>query len=728
MPIPDSSPSPVTSENLSFKIIGMDCAEEVATLRSAVGPIVGGAANLSFDILNGKMTVLNRDIAPNKILEAVARTGMTAQQWSLAEKPASNSFWKSHERTILTSLSGCFVLTGFFANVFQLGSVTEAIGVEGIHHSVSLPARICYILAIIVGARFVLPKAFFAAKRLRPDMNLLMTIAVIGAVVIGELFEGATVAFLFTLSLTLESWSVGRARRAVAALMDLSPPTARLFDDKGNERLVPPDQLPIGTVFTVKPGDRIPLDGHIVSGTSDINQAPITGESMRVSKSAEDEVFAGTINGDGLLQVKSSKLAQDTTLAKIIHMVGEAQSQRAPAEQWVEKFARIYTPVVMTLAVAVLLLPPLLFDQAWGPWFYHSLVLLVIACPCALVISTPVSIVAALATAARNGILIKGGAYIEAPASLRAMALDKTGTLTTGKPVIVEIIALNGHNEKQLLERAAALEVGSTHPIAIAILAHAKNLGVEVKPAANYQIIQGKGAQGEFDGKYYWLGSHRLLEEKREETSEVHQQLESMATAGCTVVVVGNSDHVCGFIALADGIRPEAKTTIKQLHDSGIENVVMLTGDNQGTANAVARAINITQVHAELLPEGKVKLIEELAERYESVAMVGDGINDAPAMGRATLAIAMGAAGSDAAIETADIALMSDDLSKLTWLIHHSRRTMNVIRQNIAFSLTIKAIFVILTFSGFSSLWAAIAADMGASLLVVFNGLRLLRT
>jgi Cd2+/Zn2+-exporting ATPase len=550
------------------------------------------------------------------------------------------------------------------------------------------------------------------------------------------------VSFLFAVSLALESWSVGRARRAIAALMDLAPPTARLLRpsplplsprDEGRgvggegEEEVPAEQVAVGAHFLVKPGERIPLDGTIRRGSSNVNQAPITGESMPVPKNPDDQVFAGTINGDGALEVESTKPAADTTLAHIIKMVGEAQSRRAPSEQWVEKFAAVYTPAVMALAIAVLVIPPILLGGEWQEWLYRSLVLLVIACPCALVISTPVSIVAALAASARNGVLVKGGVYIEAPAHLKAIALDKTGTLTEGKPAVVEVVPMSGHDERELLERVAALESRSDHPLAQAIVSFAKQRGVAFKPADDFQIIQGKGATARFDGQMYWLGSHRYLEERGQETPDVHERLEALSRAGRTVVVIGKDEHVCGFIALADAVRPAARPSLEALRNSGIEHLVMLTGDNRGTADTIARETGVDEVHAELLPADKVTAVESLVTKYGSVAMIGDGVNDAPAMARATLGIAMGAAGSDAAIETADIALMSDDLTKLPWLVRHSRRTLAIIRQNIAFSLAVKAAFVILTFVGFASLWAAIAADMGASLLVIFNGLRLLR-
>jgi Cd2+/Zn2+-exporting ATPase len=582
-------------------------------------------------------------------------------------------------------------------------------------------------LAILSGTWSVLPKAWRALRSLRPDMNLLMTIAVLGAVGIGEWFEGATVAFLFSLSLALESWSVGRARRAVAALMDLTPQMARIRHPDGREEEIPAERVEVGSVLVVKPGERIPLDGVVARGESEVNQAPITGESVPAAKRSGEQVFAGTINGDGALEIDVTKAAGETTLAHIIRLVEEAHSRRAPAEQWVEKFARIYTPAVMALALGVLVVPPLALGGAWDVWIYRALVLLVIACPCALVISTPVSIVAALAAAARNGVLVKGGLFLEIPARLRAVALDKTGTLTYGRPNVVEVVPLAGHDEPGLLQRVGALEARSEHPLGRAILEYAKERGVEVRPADDFRILQGKGASGRFEGREYWLGSHRYLEERGQETEEIHDRLESMSSAGRTVVVVGTGEHVCGLIGVADSVRPESRLAVAAMRAAGVQRIVILTGDNRGTAEAIARETGIDEVRAEMLPAEKVAAIDELLARYGVVAMIGDGVNDAPAMARATISIAMGAAGSDAAIETADVALMADDLSKLPWLIRHSRRTLGVIRQNITFSLAVKAVFVVATFAGLASLWAAIAADMGASLLVIANGLRLLR-
>ena len=731
MPDPSADTPPSVRSSVQFKIHGMDCAEEVATLKHAIGPIVGGADRLSFDLLNARMSVdrISPKVSPAAIMEAVRKTGMRAESWHPSANRVEPGAWERHGRMLLTTASGLLLVTGFVTHAALAGGVVAAIGSEGlgVAHHVPLAARLIYLVSIVAGAWLVVPKAWYSARRLRPDMNLLMTVAIVGAVALGEWFEAATVAFLFALSLTLESWSIGRARRAVAALMALAPPMARVVSAGGATSDVRPDDVAIGSRLLVRPGEKVPLDGIVRGGASDVNQAPITGESMPVPKAPGSTVFAGTINGDGALEIESTKAAQDTTLARIVRMVAEAQSRRAPSEQWVEQFARLYTPSVFALALAVMLLPPLTLGVPWAPWVYRSLVLLVIGCPCALVISTPVTIVAALAAAARNGVLIKGGIFVEAPGRLAAIAFDKTGTLTRGIPQVVDVVPLDGHSPLDLLQRAAGLEAHADHPIARAILTHAVQQGVTPLAVRDFQILQGKGATGLLEGKRYWLGSHRYLEERAQETPEIHESLERLTTAGRTVVVVGTDVHVCGLIAVADAVRENAAHVIRELRTLGLAHVVMLTGDNQGTAEAIAAGTGVDEIGAELLPVDKVLAIEELVKKYGRVAMVGDGVNDAPAMARATVAIAMGAAGSDAAIETADIALMSDDLAKIPWLVSHSRRALSIVRQNIVLSLTIKGIFVVLTFGGLASLWAAIAADMGVSLVVISNALRLLR-
>lgn len=725
-PVPKTEPGHVV-----FRIHGMDCGDEVAALKREVGPVVGGEDKLGFDLLNGRMSVKGEaDRVPfDAVAKAVARAGMKAELWQEGEASAATLAEERRRRvqSWLTAASGAFTVLGFALHAWSANGVVAAF--EAGEHGVGAtpPAVIVlYALAVLCAVRYVAPKAWLAAQRLRPDMNLLMVVAVAGAIGIGAWFEAATVSFFFALSLALEAWSLGRARRAVAALMELAPPTARVKHPDGHESEVPAAEVPVGAHIVIHPGDKIPLDGRVVSGLSEVNQAPITGESVPVEKGEGAEVFAGTINGQGALEVVTTKAARDTTLAQIIRMVGSAQGRRAPSEQWVERFARIYTPAVMALAVAVFLLGPLAFGGEWGVWFYRALVLLVIACPCALVISTPVSIVASLAGAAKQGVLVKSGLHLETPARLKAVAMDKTGTLTEGRPRVVEVVPVGERSEAEVLALAAALEARSEHPIARAILKRAEEMKVPFAPADAVQAVTGKGVTGTVGGRAAWLGSRRYLEERRVASAPILSRVDEMSSAGRTIVAIGDGRELSGLIAVADAVRSEAKQIVRALHAAGIERVVMLTGDNRATAEAIAAETGVDEVRAELLPGDKVAAIEDLVSRHGTVAMVGDGVNDAPAMARASLGIAMGAIGSDAAIETADVALMSDDLSKLPWLVRHSRATLAIIRQNVAFSVGVKVFFTVLTVLGFASLWGAIAADVGASLLVVLNGLRLL--
>jgi Cd2+/Zn2+-exporting ATPase len=717
------------SDSIQFRIQGMDCAEEVALLKAEIGPLVGGPDRLQFDILNAKMTVIASDASADwqRIVDSVAKLGMRAEIWSdAASLKQGGSTWLAYRYAALSAASGLSVASGFAIHALTAG-LREALGSEiSRTETVLLAPRLAYLVGIVCGLWAVLPKAWIALKRLRPDMNLLMTIAVAGAIGVGEWFEAAMVAFLFSLSLALESWSVGKARRAVESLLAIAPNLARVRIASGEIVERSSSEVAVGSSVLVSPGERIPLDGEVVQGSSHVNQAPITGESVPVAKTKGSSVFAGTINGDGSLEIRTTKPASETTLAHIIRLVGDAQSKRAPSEQWVERFAQIYTPAVMLTALTIAVGPPLVFGN-WQGWFYRSLVLLVIACPCALVISTPVTIVAALAAAAKNGILIKGGLHVETPGRLRLFAFDKTGTLTEGKPRVSAIVPMNGHDELELLERAASLETHSDHPLAKAIMDYSAALGVPALPADDFRIIPGKGAVGTFREREFWLGSHRLLEEKQMETPEIHAKLLELSGAGRSVVVVGNDQHVCGFMAISDSVRSEAKSIVAKLKQAGIDRVVMLSGDNSATAQAVGNEIGADEVFGELLPADKVATIERLSEQYGTIGMVGDGVNDAPALARADVGIAMGAIGTDAAIETADIALMSDDLEKLPWLIRLSRQTLGIIRQNIAFALVVKVTFVLLTALGLASMWGAIAADTGASLVVIANGLRLLK-
>ena len=721
---------------LVFKIQGMDCPEEVAVLRRAVGPVVGGADRLSCDLLNGTMTVSLPEgpASPGPILQAVRKTGMHASLWQeevpLADNYATGKPWQRWGRPLLCLLSALCLGSGLGWQVLSQEHGLLALIGSATPGTAMLPfaSWLLYLAAIVSGAWYVVPKALYALRTVRPDMHVLMLVAVAGAMVLGDWCEAAAVAFLFALALLLESWSVERARLAIRALMDLAPPTARcLHPDGGGVVEQRVDTIPIGTTIFVRPGEKIPLDGTVTQGDTMVNQAPITGEAVPVPKMVGDEVFAGTINGDSAFTFRTTKPAADTTLARIIHLVAEAKSRRAPREQWVERFARIYTPTMMGLAGLLATLPPLLGAGPWSLWVYNALVLLVIACPCALVLSTPVSVVAGLTAAARAGVLIKGGASLEAPARLRAIAFDKTGTLTCGQPTVQEVIPLHGHTVQELLTCAAALEAHSAHPLARAILQKAASLGLTTPPAEQFTALQGRGAEAVIHGKRFWIGSHRLMEDLGVEDAAFHALATRLEDAGHSLVAISTEEHICGLISVADGVRAVAAEVVRTLKRLGIAVIVMLTGDNRGTAQAVGTLLGVDQVHAELLPADKVTAIEALRHRYGEIAMVGDGVNDAPAMAAATLGIAMGAIGTAAAMETADITLMSDDLTRLAWLVGHARRTLRVIQQNIVCALGLKLLFILLAVTGVATLWMAIAADMGASLLVMFNGLRLMK-
>ncbi|MEP4530964.1 MAG: cation-translocating P-type ATPase [Paracoccaceae bacterium] len=722
--------TPAPAGGRSFQVSGLDCAEEVAILNKVVGPKIGGAEHLAFDVINGRMTILDsaKSVSDGEIAELVASTGMTAKPWDAENASVDQAAHIARQR-LFTALSGGFWAAGFLWHIIETG-MGGALGLFAGHGEAPMPLVEAglFAVAILFGVWLVAPKAWSSARRLSPDMNLLMVVAVAGAIGLGEFFEAATVAFFFSLSLFLESWSVGRARNAVSALLDLAPPTARVLNDNGSEADVPASAVAINARFVVRGGDRIPLDGEVVDGAGAVDQAPITGESALVPKERGDEVYAGTINGEGTLTVRATKAASDTVLAKIIRMVGDAHARRAPVEQWVAKFARIYTPIVMALAIAIALLPPIIFGGAWDYWFYNALVLLVIACPCALVISTPVSIVAALTASARAGVLIKGGAYVEAPGKTTALAMDKTGTITMGEPEVAAVHPLGKASAQDLMTLAAGLEARSSHPLARAILARAEADGIKVSAAEDTRTVPGRGLEGRTDGRSIWLGSDRFAEEKGFGDAIPKDLRDRIEGAGSTLVAIGDETGVTGILELRDRIRPDAKGIVAQLHAQGVKIIVMLTGDNERTAHAVAAEVGIDEVRAELLPEDKVTAIEELVETHDMVAMIGDGVNDAPAMARAHYAIAMGAVGSDAAIETADIALMTDDLGKVPWLIGHSRRTMSIIHQNIGISLATKGVFVVATAFGLASMWGAIAADVGVSLLVVANALRLLNS
>lgn len=592
---------------------------------------------------------------------------------------------------------------------------------------------VVFAVSTLSGGMLVFPAAWNALLGKRLDMNVLMTVAVTGAWIIGEQGEAAAVVFLFSLSELLESWAATRARRAVQALLELSPPTATVIGADGTEREVAAADVVIGTEIRIKSGTRVPLDGEVTSGNSSVDQAPITGESVPVDKAPGDSVFAGTVNREGSLTVRVTKAAGDSTLARIIQLVGEAEEQKPPTQRWVDRFAAIYTPAVFIAAILVAVIPPLLMGQAWNPWVYRALVLLVIACPCALVIATPVSIVSGLTALARRGVLVKGGIYLEAVAQLRALAVDKTGTITQGKPEVTTITTVSTLTENDILSHAASINQHSDHPLALAIVAAATSRNLSIASSTHFQSITGQGAKALIAGQQYFIGNHRMAHDAGLCSPEIETIIAKIEANGQSLTILSRAarpereGEVLGIIAIADTLRPEVTEALMLINQAGIEKIIMLSGDNQRTVSAIAKQAGIDESIGDLMPEQKVDHLKKLVTQYTHVGMIGDGVNDAPALAIASVGFAMGAIGSDTAIETADIALMKDDLRKVAEAVFVGRRALRIIRFNITFALIIKAIFLTLAFLGITGLWLAILADTGATLIVIGNSLRLLK-
>jgi Cd2+/Zn2+-exporting ATPase len=608
--------------------------------------------------------------------------------------------------------------------LIAIGYISQVISGED-----STQTMLAFLLAIILGGYPLFKTGFQNLIRLEFDMRSLMTIAIIGAVIIGEWSEGAIVVILFAISEALERYSMDKARASIRSLMDIAPKEA-LVRRNGKEFLINVAEMNIGDIMIIKPGQKIAMDGTVMMGLSTVNQAAITGESVPVSKTVDDEVFAGTLNEEGLLEVQVTKHVEDTTIAKIIHLVEEAQAERAPSQAFVDKFAKYYTPTIMLVALCVAVLPPLLFGADWEKWIYQGLSALVVGCPCALVISTPVSIVTAIGNAARNGVLIKGGIYLEVLGAIKAVAFDKTGTLTKGHPIVTDFMSYTDLDKNTLLSLIAALEYSSQHPLASAILKKAEQQSVVYQDIQvdEFTSLTGKGVRGIIKGTSYYVGSPKLFEELFEDgiKGSIRTEISSLQDQGKTVMILGNESQVLAIIAVADEVRETSYEIIQKLHFLGIKKTLMLTGDNEGTAKAVGALVGVTDIQAELLPQDKLTMIKKLRAEYGNVAMVGDGINDAPALAAASVGVAMGGAGTDTALETADIALMGDDLSKLPFTIKLSRKALMIIKQNITFSLAVKILALLLVVPGWLTLWIAIFADMGATLLVTLNGLRLL--
>ena len=705
----DASKAPPAGARLSrFRIEQMDCPTEQGLIEARLGKL-SGVHTLEFHLLSRVLGVWH-ELADEQVLRtAISELGFSAQPLDQNEPLASTAVTPNKPWWPL-ALAGVAALAAELLHLTEIAPQWVVAGVA--------------LLAILLCGLSTYKKGWVALKNRNLNINALMSIAVTGAVLIGQWPEAAMVMFLFALAELIEAKSLDRARQAIHGLLALTPEQATVLQPDGRWLAVLTSQVSIGSQVRVRPGERISLDGVVSAGQSAVNQAPITGESLPVDKRPGDSLFAGTINQDGELHYQVSAAADNSTLARIIHAVEQAQGTRAPTQRFVDQFSRIYTPAVFALALAVAILPPLL-DGAWLEWAYRALVLLVIACPCALVISTPVTIVSGLAAAARRGILVKGGVYLELGHQLRALALDKTGTLTHGRPVQTDYLLLPGAigDPAQL---AASLAQRSDHPVSQAIARHAEQQGLALLPVGNFTALLGRGVCGVLDDQLYQLGNHRLVEELGLCSPALEAQLEPLERQGKSVVLLCSPSQVLAVFAVADTLKESSQIAIAELHQLGIKTC-MLTGDNAHTAAAIAQQAGIDEAHGNQLPEHKLAAILALQNNGQIVGKVGDGINDAPALAQANIGFAMAAAGSDSAIETADVALMDDDLRKIPTFIRLSRRTAAILKQNIALALGVKALFLLITLTGHASLWMAVFADMGVSLLVVANGLRLLR-
>jgi len=690
-----------------FRIDAMDCPTEEGIIRNRLRKIAE-IQRIEFDLMNRVLTVVHEFPDETPIVKALTEVGM---------KPAVDCEVGCEPNLVKSSQIVNVLLGIALALAIASELVAWTTGQEKSWPVIGLAA-----LAMILGGKETFTKGVIAIKTFTLNINFLMCLAVVGAIIIGSWPEAAMVTVLFAIAERIESYSLDRARNAVRALMELAPERAWVQDKTGQWSEVDASLIQLGQRVRVKPGERIPLDGEVVLGQSAVNQAPITGESIPVDKVVGDQLFAGTINEQGVLEFTVTGKRGNTTLDRIIKTVQEAQGTRAPTQRFVDNFAKYYTPGVVIFAILVATVP-LAFGQPFWPWLYKALVMLVIACPCALVISTPVTVVSGLAAAARQGILIKGGVHLESGRNLKMIALDKTGTLTHGKPVVTDVIAMHNYDRDQALQIAASLDHLSGHPVAKAIEDQWKG---EIKEVTGFESITGRGVAGTIDGVSYMIGNHRLIEERGACCEHVHSELDRLQAEGKTTVVLANAKEALAIFGVADTLRSESVQAIQELHLLGVK-VAMLTGDNVSTAKAIGAQAGIDDVQADLLPEDKLKVVEKLLEDHQSVGMVGDGVNDAPALARATVGFAMGAAGTDTALETADVALMKDDLRKLPAYIKLSKNTAAILTQNISIAIGIKVVFFVLALTGHATLWMAVFADMGGSLLVVGNGLRILR-
>ncbi|WP_040980506.1 MULTISPECIES: heavy metal translocating P-type ATPase [Oceanobacillus] len=710
----------ITEDKNVYRVQGFSCANCAGKFESNVKKLPGiqdakvnfGASKIS---VYGETTIEELEKAGSfenlKVMPEKSSEKVNEGKKELKEKVP---FYKKHS-TLLYSL--LFIALGFLS-MFVNGNE-------------NVVTALLFIISMIVGGLSLFKTGLQNLVRFEFDMRTLMTVAVIGGVIIGEWAEVAIVVILFAISEALERFSMDRARQSISSLMDIAPKEATVRRN-GQEITIHVNDIAIGDIMLVKPGQKIAMDGVIVNGYSSINQAAITGESVPVEKAVDDEVFAGTLNEEGMLEVKITKLVEDTTISKIIHLVEEAQGERAPSQAFVDKFAKYYTPSIMVIAALVAIVPPLFFDGSWGNWVYLGLATLVVGCPCALVISTPISIVSAIGNAAKKGVLIKGGIYLEEMGALKAIAFDKTGTLTKGVPIVTDFNLLNKQvEEKELLSIITALEYRSQHPLASAIMkkAEQENIPYSDVQVDDFSSITGRGIKGIVNGVTYYIGSPKLFKELfvPDFSQAFEDKVKNLQNQGKTAMIIGTEQNILAIIAVADEVRETSKHVIQKLHQLGIKKTIMLTGDNKGTAAAIGTHVGVSDIQSELMPQDKLDYIKQLRSEHGNVSMVGDGVNDAPALAASSVGIAMGGAGTDTALETADVALMGDDLRKLPFTVKLSRKTLNIIKANITFAIAIKIVALLLVIPGWLTLWIAILSDMGATLLVALNGLRLMR-
>jgi len=650
--------------------------------------------------------VLGR-IEEARVRELVQQAGFDARckQTTLAEEP----FFTRHTNALVSAAASILLVAGM---------IVQAAG------SVAVPL---FLGAIIVGGWKIFWKALIALRNRSLDMNVLMSVAVVGAAAIGKWNEGSAVVVLFSFALMLENYSTLRTRRAVQSLLAQSPQRASVVREEKEEE-VNAEKVAPGDIVVVRPGERIPLDGIVTEGCSSVNESMITGESTPATKAPGTTVFGGSLNERGMLRVRVTRKYADTALAQITHLIEEAQNERAPVQNFIDRFARVYTPAVFVFAILIGTVPALVFGQPMGGWIYRALVLLVIACPCALVISTPVTLVSALANAARRGILIKGGRHIEAISGVKAVAFDKTGTLTQGRPRLTDLIPLNSMSRKEVLRIIASMEYHSEHHLATAILEEAIREGVDHAgiQASEFEALPGRGLSAVVGGRRFFLGNERLANEHSFGGPGVAAQVRAYRDVGATTMILGSEGEPIAVVVVRDAARSHSYDTIARLKKSGVDHIRLLSGDHEKAVDALAGELSIEHADAQLLPAEKVEAVTQIKQQYGSVAMIGDGINDAPALAASTVGIAMGVAGTDVALETADVILMSDELYKLPYLFALSKATMRIIRQNIALALGIKLVFLVLSLVGASTLWMALLADDGAALAVILNGLRIL--